>query len=404
MNNTSILSTRNLCVGYEKKQVLKDLDLDFYPGKFVSLLGPNGAGKTTLLRTLSKHLPPLSGKITIHGKDLSLIRSDDLARIMSVVLTQRVAPPLFRVYDFVGMGRYPHTSWTGRMNSQDDDAVMESLNLVRAQHLVFRDLSTLSDGERQKVLIARALAQEPAIILLDEPTMHLDLKHRMEVMSILQGLCREKGICVVASLHDVEVAAKVSDRVVLIKDGMLHAFGSPEDVLQEDTVSDLYDFSNACFNRMLGNIEIRNRADKARVFVIGGMGSASVLYRLLSKKGYEVITGVLLKNDIDYFVARSLGIQCLVQDSLDIISSQSVQGAVEALKACDFIIDTGFETAGLNRANLDLITTALALKKPIFCMGSPKNREMLNRPDLSDVWFTKTESRLVDLVEEKEIA
>ena len=225
--------------------------------------------------------------------------------------------------------------------------------------------------------------------------MHLDLKHRMEVMSILHDLCREKGICVVASLHDIEIAAKVSDRVALIKDDAIIAFGPPEDILRDDTVSKLYDFSNARFNRLLGNIEIRTAADKAKVFVIGGMGSASVLYRLLSKKGYEIATGVLLKNDIDYFVAKALGIQCLVQDDLDVISMESVQEAAKILKQCDFVIDAGFETAGLNRANLELLTGAIVLKKKIFCMNGCGQRKMFYDQNISGIRFSKTESQLV---------
>ena len=399
-----LLSTRNLCVGYGQKQVIKGIDLGFFPGEFISLLGPNGAGKTTLLRTFSRHLPPLCGSIYLNGRNLRQVSSEDLAKSMSVVLTQRVVPPLFKVYDFVAMGRYPHTTWTGKLRQEDGCVVMEALSLVRAENFIFRDLSTLSDGERQKVLIARALAQEPSIILLDEPTMHLDLKHRMEVMSILQGLCREKGILVIASLHDVDVAARVSDKVALVKGDSITAFGPPEDVLRDDIVSDLYDFSNICFNRILGNIEIQNRADKASVFVIGGMGSASVLYRLLSKKGFKVVTGVLLKNDIDYFVAKALDIHCLVQDSLDVISKQSVQVAIKALKDCDFVIDTGFEAAGLNKANLDLLTAALNFKKPIFCIGTGQGRQMFNNQSKADVCFSKSEATLVASMEERKSA
>lgn len=402
MKRIPVLSTINLCVGYGKKQVVRDIDLQFFPGEFVSLLGPNGAGKTTLLRTLSRHLPLLDGSILLNGRNLSGIQSSDLARIMSVVLTQKVAPPLFLVYDFVAMGRYPHTRWTGNLNSKDDKIIIQALNLVRAGDLMFRDISTLSDGERQKVLIARALAQEPAIILLDEPTMHLDMKHRMEVMSILHDLCREKGICVVASLHDLEVAARVSDRVVLVKDEAIIASGPPEDILKDDTVSELYDFSNACFNRILGNIEIRTKPNRAKVFVVGGMGSASVLYRLLSKKGYEIATGVLLKNDIDCFVAKALGIQCFVQNNMEAISMANVREAAKTLEQCDFVIDAGFETAGLNKSNLELLTTAITLKKKIFCMNNGEERKIFK--DIFGIRFSKTESRLVASMEEKVIA
>ncbi len=403
MKDSLVLSTRRVCVGYGKKEILQNIDIEFFKGEFISLLGPNGAGKTTLLRTLSRHLPVLDGTIEINGMNLNSIHSEKLAKIMSVVLTQKVAPPLFQVYDFVAMGRYPHTSWTGKLNKKDHNVVMESLKSVYADDLVSRDISTLSDGERQKVLIARALAQEPAIILLDEPTMHLDLKHRMEIMSILQGLCHKKGICVVASLHDVEIAAKISDKVALLKGNTIQAFGAPEDILQTDTVSDLYDFSNVSFNRLLGNIEIQNKkADLAKVFVIGGMGTASVLYRLLCRKGFQIATGVLFKNDIDYFVAKALGIQCLVQENMDIVSKESIDKAVDVLKGCDFVIDTGFEAGKLNMANLDLLLTALEHKKKIFCMG--EKRDILNGHGNCEVLFSKSEFELVSMIRVKESA
>ena len=342
-----ILTCRNLAVGYGQKKVLRQLNLKIYPGEFLSLLGPNGVGKTTLLRTLSRHLPAITGEIRLFKKTLAAISAPDLARIMSVVLTTKTVPPLFKVYDFVAMGRYPYTAWTGRLTPKDDAAVTEALALVRAEHLAFRDLTTLSDGEKQKVFIARALAQEPAVILLDEPTVHLDLKHRMEIMTILQGLCRDKGISVVASLHDLEVAAKVSDRVALIQGDSIIALGAPEDVLAEGTISDLYEFSNACFSRMLGNIEIHSRKDRARVFVAGGMGSSAVLLRLLAKRGYQISCGMLMKNDIDTYVAQSLGAQCLVQEELGPVSSDLLDRALAEMKACDLVVDTGFEVNSL---------------------------------------------------------
>lgn len=403
MKNAPILSTRNLTVGYPKKEVLTSVNLEFYAGEFISLLGPNGVGKSTLLRTLSRLLSRRAGEIFVRGKALKAYTAEALAKTMSVVLTNKAVPPLCRVYDFVATGRYPHTSWTGHLTSGDDEVVMEAIAMVHAENLIFRDMSTLSDGERQKALIARALAQEPDIILLDEPTMHLDLKHRMEVMSILKDMCRAKGICVVASLHDIEVAARVSDRVVLIRKGAIKGFGPPEDVLEEDTVASLYDFSDAGFSRVLGSIEFRGRTVKDRVFVVGGMGSASVLYRLLSKNGYPVATGVLLKNDVDYHVASSLKIDALTQETLEAVSPSSVDMAIDVLKGCRAVVDTGFEAAPLNRENLRLISAARDLGKPIFRLNGARPNTNGNgsgrRPDVPKEMTADTESALVRLIE-----
>jgi iron complex transport system ATP-binding protein len=406
MKTDPLLQTCTLGVGYGKKQILSHVDLCFFAGEFVCLLGPNGAGKTTLLRTLSGHLAPLEGKVILDGRDLSSLKSGQLARRMSVVLTVKTMPALFRVYDFVAMGRYPHTAWTGRLAEHDDAVVMEALALVGAEDLAFRDISRLSDGERQKVLIARALAQEPDIMLLDEPTMHLDLRHRMQIMGILQTLCREKGICVAASLHDVETAARVADRVALVKDGGIKAFGPPEQVMDKDAVSFLYDFTNAGFDPVLGSIEISMPpCTGIKVFVIGGMGSASVLFRLLVRKGFEVVAGVLLKNDIDCFVARSLGINCIVQDT---VLGDGIEQACEMFDSCDFVIDAGFEFNDLTMHGMDLICRALESGKTLVCLGRDRKKIMEEIMQAgageirgSDIVYCDDETCVAGILEEK---
>jgi iron complex transport system ATP-binding protein len=394
----AVLSAKDLCVGYGKKTVLENVRLEFLKGEFISLLGPNGAGKTTLLRTLSRHLAPLGGEVALGGVELGKIVQQDLARTMSVVLTEKVAPPLLRVFDFVAMGRYPHTGWQGRLTDKDNREIMAAIAMVQAEALVYRDLDTLSDGERQKIYVARALAQQPKIILLDEPTMHLDLKHRIELMSILRRLCRDRGICVVASLHDVEIAAKLSDKVALVKAGEIRAFGPPEEVLQEDTVTDLYDFSNARFNRLLGTIEMTNPVDRGRVFVVGGMGSSSVLYRLLSKKGYGIVTGVLHRNDIDLHVAQSLGADCLVQDLFEAISRESMETARKEMETCDCVIDTGFGVEAINSANLDLLKTAVSMGKPVLSMRNGSGRALFTPKEYGAIQFSTSETHLVERV------
>lgn len=396
-NKEVILSTRDLSVGYAKKQVLSSVNLDFYNGEFISLLGPNGAGKSTLLRTLSRLLPPVSGDIRIKDRPLADIPAGLLAKTMSVVLTHKAVPPLFRAYDFVFMGRYPHTGWSGRVTVGDDAVVMDAIETVNAQDLMLRDMETLSDGERQKILIARALAQEPEIILLDEPTMHLDLKHRMEVMSILKQMCRKKGICVVASLHDIEVAARVSDRVALLKNKTIEQFGAPEDVLMESSVANLYDFSDARFSPILGNIEFRPPTDGKTVFVLGGVGSASVLYRLLVKKGYRIKTGVLLKNDVDYHVASALDIETIVQPDFAPVSRQNLDKAAVAIENVDAVVDAGFEISNLNREVMSLMNTARDLQKPLFRLNGTDR----GTTEPGDVVAADTAALLVEKLEER---
>jgi iron complex transport system ATP-binding protein len=365
-----VLSCRDLTVGYKDKAVLSGLNLDFAAGQFISLLGPNGAGKTTLLRTLSRHLEPLAGRIEIEGRPLSRMSTMELATVMAVVLTDKVSPPLFTVYEFVALGRYPHTDFLGRLGAADHQAVRHALAAVHAEDLISRSFSDLSDGERQKALVARALAQQPRLLLLDEPTLHLDLKHRVEVMGILRNLCRSEGITVVASLHDVDVAAKVSDRVGLIKSGAVVAWGLPETVLKSDAVAGLYDFDGADFDHHLGSIELRGSGKSGRVFVLAGMGSGALIYRMLSKRGFAITTGVLHTNDLDYFVARSLGAECSCQTAMQTIDGVALAEADSRLEQCDVVIDCGFDVGPMNQGNVQLLHTALKKGKTVLSLRS----------------------------------
>jgi len=396
-----ILQVDKLNVGYHDKVVLHELGFQIEKGEFVSLLGPNGAGKTTLLRTLSRYLSPIAGAVYINQTDLQSIPQGHLAKVMSVVLTEKPSPPFFRVFDFVALGRYPHTGFMGKLTPADERVVMESIKMVHAEDLLFRDINTLSDGERQKILIARAFVQEPQIILLDEPTMHLDLKHRMEVMTILQSLCRDKGISVVASLHDVDIAAKISDKVGLVKDARIIAWGEPENILHAETVAALYDFEGASFNRFLGSVEIRGNGASGSVFTVGGMGSSAILYRLLSKRGFSIITGVLHENDLDFFVANSLGADCLTESPMEVIAPETIEKAKKRIFKCAWVIDTGFSLGALNYGNFDLLKAALEMGKPIFSMRKKGGLPQLTASSKGILFSCEDEIQIVNMLEKK---
>ena len=368
-SQTPVIEVQDLSVGYGRKAILKQLNFSCLPGQFISLLGPNGAGKTTLLRTLSRHLSPMAGEIRVQGSSLDQFSSLELARIMAVVLTDRLSPPLFSVFEFVALGRYPHTDYLGRLRSQDQVIVSSSLAAVHALDLADRPFADLSDGERQKVLMARALAQEPKVLLLDEPTIHLDLKHRVEVMAILRDLCRSKGITVIASLHDVDVAAKVSDRVALVKGGGLCDWGTPEAVLSAEAVTGLYDFDKAEFNREPG----RNRTQ----------GGRRPRPRLCHRRhGLEFVDlsacwraralpsppAWSIANDLDFHVASALGADCVVVDPLEPINGVATRKAMDLLTDCDLVIDAGFPLMEGNRANLELVQAAFDCGKTVFTL------------------------------------
>jgi iron complex transport system ATP-binding protein len=325
-------------VGY-KKPVLSGLSFSFPQGSFVSVLGSNGVGKSTLLRTLSRHLPPLGGEIKIRERPLSGYSASEFAKVVSVVMTDRASPPLLRVLEYVGLGRHPHTGFLGKLRETDVEVVLRCLADVKARHLSDRFVDQLSDGERQKVSLARALAQEPRLMLLDEPTAHLDLKHRVELMGILRGLCREKSLSVLAAVHDVDVAAKVSDQVLALKDGGLTSFGPPQEVLSSRFVSKLYDFEKAGYSSHLGGIEIRGDGSRGRVFVLTEKDRGAQSLRHLSKHGYALKVGVPERHDLDAYVAGALGAEVLTRDSRGGKPEEILRKAFRSLEDCDFLVD-----------------------------------------------------------------
>lgn len=226
---TPLLRTENLAIGYpqdrrrsgtrEPRTVLRGLDATLAPGELVCLLGPNGAGKSTLMRTLSGMQPPLAGRVFVAGEEIRELGPRRLARSLAVVLTDRVGGDALTAYALVELGRYPYTGWSGRLTEDDHEVVRRSIEAVGATDLAGRGLGELSDGERQKVMIARALAQEPAVLLLDEVTAFLDLPRRVEVMRILRRLAHEQGKAVLLSTHDLDLALRSADRLWLLPPG-----------------------------------------------------------------------------------------------------------------------------------------------------------------------------------------
>jgi iron complex transport system ATP-binding protein len=249
------------------------------------------------------------------------------------------------------------------------------MQIVGAAELAERDFSSLSDGEKQKILIARALAQEPELIILDEPTSHLDIKHKVEILRILNRLSAVSGVTVILALHDLDIAVKNCQFVVLIKDGKVVAQGHPEDIIGKDTIGDLYSIEGAVFNSVMGSLEICN--DKApEVFVASGEGTGAPVFRLISRMGYGIATGILQKNDIDCFVAESMKLTVISEQSFEPVSEASRSAAEAYLRNAAFVVDTNFPIGTYNRCNIELLNSAASLK-PVISMRSPEEIERL---------------------------
>lgn len=214
-----MIELQHLTVGYDEKAVLTDISQTLAAGQMVSLLGANGAGKSTLLRTLAGFQPPLAGKVLIDGRNLHSLSPAERSKAVSVVLTERVEVPYMKVEDLVGMGRSPYTGFFGRLDKEDRAIVAEAIGMVGIAHLAQRTVDTLSDGERQKALLAKALAQQTPIILLDEPTAFLDFHAKVSTLRLLLRLAHETNKTIFLSLHDVEMAIQLSDALWIVQDG-----------------------------------------------------------------------------------------------------------------------------------------------------------------------------------------
>lgn len=248
-----MLSTENLTVGYEKKVVVSDINIQIPRGKVLSILGANGSGKSTILRTLSGLQKPVEGRVLIQDKDLHKIPENKLAKQLAVVLTNRNSSGLLTVFEVVSMGRYGHTGFFGRLSNKDVRIVENALEAVNGIDLINRYVQHLSDGEKQKVFLARALVQEPEIIIMDEPTSFLDIRHKVELVSIIRKLSKENGITIITSLHEITLAMKCSDNIILIKDGRILDNGKPEKVITMDRIKEVYDIDDIQYKEFLGN-------------------------------------------------------------------------------------------------------------------------------------------------------
>lgn len=211
------ITTNRLTVGYRGHRVVEDISLSLPCGRLVCLLGPNGAGKSTLLRTLCGFQPPIAGTVTISGSDITTMSAAEVARLVSVVLTDRPLTPSLTAAEMVGMGRAPYTGFWGRLSDDDRRLVSEAMQTVGVAPLATRRMGRLSDGERQKVMIAKALAQHTPVIVLDEPTAFLDYPSKVAVMKTLARLAHDEGKTILMSTHDLELAAQLGDELMEIE-------------------------------------------------------------------------------------------------------------------------------------------------------------------------------------------
>ena len=243
-----------LTIGYNKSTVVKEISASFNSGELICLIGRNGEGKSTLIKTLCKLLPPISGSILINDNNLFKLNDKEFANLISVVLTSKISITNISVKEFIAFGRYPYTNWLGKLNKDDEEQINAAIEMCGISHLIDRDFSSLSDGEKQKVNISRAIAQHTPIIILDEPTAHLDLVNNVEIFKLLKELTHKYGKTIIFSTHYIEFALQLADKIGLIDDGSFFC-NTPKNIIESKKIDQLFDKKSVKFNATTNSFE-----------------------------------------------------------------------------------------------------------------------------------------------------
>ncbi|MDA0349836.1 MAG: ABC transporter ATP-binding protein [Verrucomicrobia bacterium] len=289
-----ILETFGLSIGYESRKggnsiVAKGLNLSLNRGKFICLLGPNGAGKSTLIRTLAGIQPALKGEVRLSGSPIEKIAPRTRAKTISLVLTQAMPPGIFSAYSMVALGRHPHTNWNGHLTSEDREKIDWAINEVRAEKLASRQFSELSDGEKQKVMVARALAQEAPLMLLDEPTAYLDILRRVELMRTLRSLAHQQQMAILQSTHDLDLALRCADELWLFSESGDITKGTPESLALNGRMAEVFGSSELEWDLNQGSFHMHE--DPCQFVRLEGNGPELLwTTRTLGRLGFGIAT------------------------------------------------------------------------------------------------------------------
>lgn len=339
---------KDLSVGYNGNSLIRDINIGINKGEIVTLIGPNGSGKSTILKSITRQLKVVGGNVLFDDTSLLKLPYKELASKMAVVLTDRIKTELMTCHDIVATGRYPYTGRLGILTQEDERLVEDAMQAVHAQELGNRDFNAISDGQKQRVLLARAICQDPDVIVLDEPTSFLDVKYKLELLSILERMARQKKITVIMSLHEIDLAQKISDKIICVKGETISHYGSPEEVFTEEIIRELYGINNGYFDPLFGSIELPAPEGEPEVFVISSGGTGIPVYRRLQKEHIPFAAGILYENDIDYQLARLLAAEVITEEPFEEIREETLQKAFETMGKCKRVINAGVKIGTWN--------------------------------------------------------
>jgi iron complex transport system ATP-binding protein len=336
---TFLLETKDLNIGYRAESGDKvlgvSLNLKLEKGKLVALLGPNGSGKSTLIRSISGLLSILGGSIFIEGDSIDNLSRNKRAQKISVVLTDSINTVGLSVFEVVSYGRFPYTNWLGKLVDNDIKIIEESLKLVDMLDYINRKINTLSDGERQRVMIAKALAQQSDIVILDEPTAHLDLVNRVEMMKLLRKLAHEQNKAILLSTHELDLAMQSADILWLMSNNQSISVGAPEDLILNNAMQQVFAKSSVDFDHLSGMFKIRHDLKTQMSFKCDDAQVALWTKKALEKIGIDLIKEANNQNAIQY----------LSTSKLWNVTINGVEGRFSSLgELIDFVTLTGSAT------------------------------------------------------------
>ena len=331
---------KDLSVGYHGNVLIHDICTEIKKGEILTLIGPNGSGKSTILKSITKQLTLIGGKVTIGEKNLKDLSYKELATKMAVVLTQRAKPELMTCYEVVAAGRYPYTGRLGILTREDEKKTQEALEIVHATEYAEKSFEAISDGQRQRILLARAICQEPEVLILDE-----------------------KQITVIMSLHEIDLAQKISDKILCVKGDTIFGYGEPEAIFKEDFIQKLYEIDNGHFDPVFGSVELAKAEGEAEVFVISSGGSGIPVYRNLQKAKIPFSAGILYTNDIDYHLAEHLAVSVIEEEPFEPVSDRAFERAKQMIRQCKKVINAGIVIGTTNRKIKELLVFAEEMGK-----------------------------------------
>jgi len=357
------LHTEELAVGYNGKALIQEIALSLRPGEIMTLIGPNGAGKSTILKSIIRQLALVRGTVCLDGRDMAKLTEREVSQRMSVLMTSHIQPELMTCADVVATGRYPYTGRLGILTGEDWKKVEQCLELVHASALADQDFSRVSDGQRQRVLLARALCQEPEVLVLDEPTSFLDIRHKLELLAILKDMVRTRRLAVLMSLHELDLAQKVSDRVVCVHGDRIERQGPPEEIFTSEYMMELYGAARGSYNALFGSLELEAVGGTPEVFVIGGGGAGIPVYRQLQRQGVPFAAGVLQENDLDFPVASALAVRVVAEKPFQPVGEDAFRQAAELIGQCERTLCPLRDFGPVNEKNRALRELALRAGK-----------------------------------------